>query len=123
MNTKVEGKVYRFDSGKWLLVAAIILGGAFANSYYSADYALLYRVLAMVVLGIFAAFVAVNTAKGSAFWSLLKASQVEIRKVIWPTRQETIQTTVMVVIVVIITGIILWGLDAVFGYIASRIIG
>ena len=120
MSAKSETREFRFDSLKWLFVAAIVVGGAVANSYYAADFALLYRVLVLVALGLVAAFIAITTAKGNAFWELLKASQVEVRKVVWPTRQETMQTTLLVIVVVIITAIILWGLDAVLGYLASR---
>ncbi|WP_075186045.1 preprotein translocase subunit SecE [Teredinibacter haidensis] len=121
--TKVEEADFRLDGLKWLVVAALVLGGAFANSYYAGDFALLYRVLVLLVLGLFAAYVAVNTAKGSSFWALLKAAQVEVRKVVWPSRQETTQTTLIVSAVVVVTAIILWGLDAGLGYLASLIIG
>lgn len=123
MNAKVETTEFRLDGLKWLLVVGLVIGGAFANAYYSAEVSVLYRVLAMVAVGAVAAFVAVNTAKGHAFWSLMKASQVEIRKVVWPSRQETVQTTLIVVAVVIVTAIILWGLDSLLGLIASKIIG
>ncbi len=122
MNAKVE-KEFHFDGLKWLLVALLVFGGAFANSYYAGEVALLYRVLALVALGLIAAFVAVNTAKGDAFWDLLKAAQVEVRKVVWPSKQETTQTTLVVVAVVIVTALLLWGLDALLGYLASLIIG
>jgi len=123
MSTKVEEAEFKLDGLKWALVALIVFGGAFANSYYANDFALLYRVLVLLLLGVAAAFVAVNTAKGSAFWALLKAAQIEVRKVVWPSRQETTQTTLIVAAVVIVTGIILWGLDTGLGYLASLIIG
>ncbi len=123
MNAKVETAEFKLDSLKWLIVIALVIGGAVANTYYSAEFPVLYRVLAMVAVGIVACFVAVNTEKGHSFWELLKASQVEIRKVVWPTRQETIQTTLIVVVVVLVTAVILWGIDALFGFAASKIIG
>lgn len=123
MNAKTEAVEFRLDGLKWLVIVALIIGGAVANSYYSAEFALLYRVIALVVIGGIACFVAVNTAKGYSFWELLKAAQVEIRKVVWPTRQETIQTTLIVVAVVFVAALLLWGVDAFFGYLASMIIG
>lgn len=123
MSTKVEETDNRLDGLKWLVVFALILGGAFANSYYADDFALLYRVLVMLVVGAIAAYIAVSTAKGHSFWSLLKAAQVEVRKVVWPSRQETTQTTLIVSAVVVVTAIILWGLDTGLGYLASLIIG
>jgi preprotein translocase subunit SecE len=123
MNAKAETREFRFDGLKWLLVLLLVAGAAFANSYYSDDVALLYRVLALLAVGLVACFIAVNTTKGYSFWSLMKAAQLEVRKVVWPTRKETNQTTVMVIVVVIITGIILWGLDTFLGWLASLIIG
>jgi protein translocase subunit secE/sec61 gamma len=120
---KVEEAEFKLDPLKWLVVVVLILGGAIANSYYASDFALLYRVLALLVIGALAAFVAVNTARGSAFWALLRAAQVEVRKVVWPSRQETTQTTLIVSAVVVVTAVILWGLDAGLGYVASLIIG
>lgn len=123
MSTKVETREFRLDGLKWLLVLLLVAGAAFANSYYAGDVALLYRVLVLLAVGLFTCFVAVNTAKGHSFWSLMKAAQIELRKVVWPTRKETNQTTLMVLVVVIIMATILWGLDAILGWAASLIIG
>ena len=59
----------------------------------------------------------------SSFWNLAKAARVEIRKVVWPTRQETTQTTLIVLGVVLLMALILWGLDSLLGWIVSSVIG
>lgn len=123
MNSSVDSQEYKLDGLKWLLVIAIIAAGTFGNAYYSEEIGLLYRVVAMVAMGLIAAFVALQTAKGAAFWELLKSAQIEMRKVVWPTKPETNQTTLLVLVVVFIMAILLWGLDALFGKIASFIIG
>ena len=69
-----------------------------------------------------AGFVALQTEKGGAFWALLKDAKNEIRKVVWPTRQETVQTTLVVVAVVLAMGLVLWGLDSLLGWVVSRLI-
>ena len=107
---------------RWIVVILIVGGGIVANSVYG-DLPLIYRVLGLLVLAGLALFVAVNTEQGSAVWDVVKESQTEVRKVVWPTRQETNQTTLIVVVLVIITGFILWGLDSLLGWIASLIIG
>ncbi len=122
MSTKAEPKEYRLDAIKWLLVVAVVAVGVVGNSMYSAQ-PLLYRVLALVALGLVGLAVASQTAKGSALIQLLRESIVEVRKVVWPTKQETNQTTMLVVAVVIVMALILWGLDTVFGFVASKIIG
>ena len=122
MSTKTESGQYPLKWLRWLVVVAIVAGGVVANSVYS-DIPLLYRVLGLVVLAAVALWLAVNTEQGSTVWSIMKESQTEVRKVVWPTRQETNQTTLIVVALVILMGFILWGLDAFFGWLASLIIG
>jgi preprotein translocase subunit SecE len=70
-----------------------------------------------------AAFIAMQTLKGQAFFQLVKASRAEIRRVVWPTRQETTQTTLVVVAVVVVMSVILWLLDMSFNKIISLVIG
>jgi preprotein translocase subunit SecE len=120
MSTEASGS--RFDSVKWLLVVALVAAGVYGNSFY-ADQSLLYRVLALLVLAVVAGFIALQTTQGTAFWDLAKGSRTEIRKVVWPTRQETVQTTVIVVGFVIVVALLLWGLDSLLGWLVSLIIG
>ena len=60
--------------------------------------------------------------KGAAFWTLVKGSRTEIRKVVWPTRQETVQTTMIVVAVVVVVALFLWALDSFLGWLVSMAI-
>ena len=114
----VETTASRFDTVKWLIVFALVAVAVVGNSYY-ADESLLYRVLGIVALAVVAGLVALQTAKGAAFWALVKGSRNEIRKVVWPTRQETVQTTMIVVVFVILVALMLWGLDAFLGWLVS----
>ncbi len=98
-------------------------GGVFANSYYGEDVELFFRVAGLLVVGLIAAFVAIQTAKGQAFWTLAREAQVEVRKVIWPTTAETNQTTLLVSIVVIIAAIVMWIFDWAVGQIIKFIMG
>ena len=122
MSAKAELNDSRFDVIKWVVVALIVSVGVFGDSYFSAE-PVLYRAIALVVLALVAGFVALQTSKGKAFWSLLKEARIEIRKVVWPTRQETAQTTMIVVAVVLVMALILWGLDSLLGWIVSQFIG
>ncbi len=126
MTSKAEVEEFRFDSLKWTFVVAVIALGVFANSYYSdpqRDIALLYRVIALLLGGALAFFVAAKTAKGSAFSALVREATVEVRKVVWPSRQETNQTTLIILAVVLFMAIVLWALDTFLGWIASLILG
>jgi preprotein translocase subunit SecE len=122
VNAKVESNNNPLNAVKWLVVVALVAVGVVGNSYYS-DLGLLYRVSALLVLGAFTLWIAVATTQGAALWHTVKESQTEIRKVVWPTRQETNQTALIVVVLTIIMAFVLWGLDTFIGWIASLIIG
>lgn len=122
MNVKAEARDSRFDLLKWLLVAALVIAGVVGNQYFSAE-PILYRVLALLVVAALAGVIALQTSKGQAFWVLAKEARVEIRKVVWPTRQETTQTTLIVVAVVLVMALLLWGLDSLLGWLVSLIVG
>jgi preprotein translocase subunit SecE len=107
---------------KWLVVVAIVGGGIFANWYYQ-DESLLYRVIALVVLAALALAIAVQTQKGGAAWSLIKEARSEARRVVWPKREETLQTTLIVLVLVIIFALILWLLDSGLSWLVSAVIG
>lgn len=110
------------DTLKWIVVFAMLAGGVYGNSYLGGE-SLLYRVLILVVVVGAAGLVAVQTAKGRLFWELLKDARIEIRKVVWPNREETTQTTLIVLALVVIVALILWGLDTLLGWIISGLIG
>lgn len=116
-----ETTASRFDSIKWIVVAVLVAVAVVGNSYY-ADQSLLYRVLGIVAIAAVAGLVALQTAKGAAFWTLIKGSRTEIRKVVWPTRQETLQTTMIVVAFVVVVALMLWGLDSFLGWLVSMAI-
>lgn len=122
MTANTEEKVYRLDAIKWLLVVAVVAAGVVGNSHFSAE-SILYRALGLLVLAGIAVFIALQTAKGVAVADVVRGALVELRKVVWPTRQETNQTTLIVLAVVFVMAIILWLLDTLFGFIASSIIG
>ncbi|WP_372879810.1 preprotein translocase subunit SecE [Spongiibacter marinus] len=112
----------RLDGLKWVVVTLLVAAGVGGNMYFS-DESLLYRVIALLVLAVVAGFVAAQTSRGAAFFGLLKGARNEIRKVVWPTRQEGTQTTLIVVAFVIVAALILWGLDTLLGWLASLVIG
>ncbi|MDO6565324.1 preprotein translocase subunit SecE [Amphritea sp. 1_MG-2023] len=122
MNSKVSSEGSKLDGLKWVVVVAIVAAGVVGNSVYSEE-SLLYRVIALLVLAGAAGFVALQTAKGLAFFTLFKEARSEIRKVVWPTRQETMQTTLIVTVVVLVVGLLLWGLDSLLSLGVSTVIG
>ena len=122
MSENSNAHVQRQDLLKWAAVIAIVAGGVYANAYFAAE-PLVVRVVGLLILGAFAVWLAVQTTKGSAFLTLCLEAKTEVRKVVWPTRQETAQTTMIVLVVVFILAIVLWLLDSLLGAVVSRIIG
>ena len=107
---------------KRIAVVALVVEGVDGKQYYSAS-PMLYSVFALLALAAVAAFVGLQTAKGKSFAVLVKEARTEIRKVVWPTRQETTQTTLIVVAVVLVMALLLWGLDSLLGWLVSLIVG
>ena len=97
---------------KWLLVFALFSALVAGNHYYE-EVSVLYRALAAVGIVIVAAFIAATTDKGSRFLNYAKDSRTEVRKVVWPNRQEATQTTLIVLVATLIMALILWGMDGI----------
>jgi len=94
-----------------LLVALAVIIAAITGFYYYADVSLLMRVLVMLVaLGV-AVAVTLQTALGQAAWAYIGDSKTEVRKVVWPTRKETVQTTLIVMVMVFVVATMLWMFD------------
>ena len=110
-----------FDAIKWLGVAIVLVAAIVGNVYFD-HYSAAIRAAVIIVVAIVMLLIAVTTAKGSAVWDFIKAARVEMRKVVWPTRQETTQTTILVIVVVAVMALILWGVDSLFAYIVSSIV-
>jgi preprotein translocase subunit SecE len=110
------------DAIKWvfslLLVAAAVVG----NSYFGEE-PFLYRLIGVLILAVLAAVVAAQTIKGKAFTALLKDARAELRRVVWPNRQETLQTTGIVVLFVAFMALVLWLLDMMLGAGISELVG
>lgn len=122
MNASTETQSNGLNGLKWLVVVLLIAVAVGGNAYY-AEQSLLYRVLGLVVVSAIGVFVAIQTTQGAAFWKLAKEARTEIRKVVWPTRQESTQTTMIVVAFVFVMSLILWGLDTLLGWLVSLVIG
>jgi len=110
MNT--EAQASSLDTVK-LTLALVLLGGGVLAFYWFADQSLLLRVLGLLVITGLSVFIASQTALGRSTWSFVGNTRTEVRKVVWPSRAETVQTTLAVLFVVVLMGIVLWLMDMV----------
>ena len=122
MTTPVETVRDPKNTIKWVVAVALVVAAALVNRMLP-ELSLVLRGLLMTALGVAALVVAALTLQGKSFIDLLQQAQVELRKVIWPTRQETSQTTLIVLVVVVIMSLLLWGMDSLFGFAISAVIG
>ncbi|QUI62228.1 preprotein translocase subunit SecE [Pseudoalteromonas sp. A22] len=112
MSTNVENSSSSMDTVKWLTAIALLTGAVVGNYLY-ADLSVLVRAVGVVAAIAAALGILVTTEKGRTFIAFAKESRIEVRKVIWPTRQEAAHTTFIVIIATVIMALILWGLDGI----------
>ena len=94
-----------------LLAAALIAAAGIAGFYVFEEYPLVLRVLGFLVLTALGIFVGLQSERGRAIRQFFLDSRTELRKVVWPSRQETIQTTLIVFAVLLAMGVFLWLVD------------
>ena len=110
------------DTVKLVAAIAILFAGV-AGFYVLTSYPLAVRwVIVLVALGA-GIFVALQSAQGRAFWQFVQGSRVELRKVVWPTRQESLQTTLVVFVAIVAMGIFFWILDWILGSVTRALTG
>jgi preprotein translocase subunit SecE len=123
MNASTESQPSgSLDSLKWIIVILILAGVVFANYFYGEE-SVLYRAIGAVVGIVIAGVIAMQTVKGNNAVAFAKESRTEIRKVVWPTRQEAIQTTGIVLFATFIMSLVMWGLDSTLFYVVGYITG
>ena len=123
MSEKAENSSNPLDMVKWLVVLGLLVGVIAGNHYLYEDVSVLYRALVAVAAVAIAGVIAATTVKGSAFLTFAKDARTEVRKVVWPTRQEATQTTIIVLIATAFMALLLWGLDLVIVQLVSFITG
>ncbi len=112
----------KMDWLKWLTVAILIIAGLAGNYYYS-QLAWPLRLLGWLFLMAIVTAVALQTLLGKQALDFARESRIELRKVVWPTRQETVQTTLVVALMVVVLGFVLWGIDGLLMWLIGWLTG
>jgi preprotein translocase subunit SecE len=110
------------DIIKLLFAAGVLVGGLYSY-YYFLEIALPLRVL-MVLGGLAAGItVAMTSTQGQRLWAFIQGARIEIRKVVWPTKQETTQTAIAVFVFTLIMALFFWGLDSFLLWLTRSLVG
>lgn len=112
MNARADSGSSGLDTLKLVSAAGILLV-ALWGFYFFAEHSLLLRVVVLLLVAGGAAAIALTSEPGRRLWRFAVDARMEVRKVVWPTRQETVQTTLIVIVMVLILGILLWLFDMV----------
>lgn len=99
-----------------LIIAVVLMATAITLFYTYAEYSTLLRVLGLLVAAGLSLFVASRSVIGGTALGYIKQTQVEVRKVVWPNRQETMQTTLLVMLMVLVAALLLWAFDSGLGW-------
>jgi preprotein translocase subunit SecE len=118
-----EKNIETKSNKSYLMLSIVVLITGMILFYYYSDVRLFYRVVGMISVVIFSAFIAYQSDFGKLVYSYVTDSKVELKKVTWPTKQETTQTTLGVIFVVIVVGILLWLFDMLLGWAIGTLYG
>lgn len=116
-----SNEVRNYNKVKWLIIFIVVAITVFANIHFSA-FPVEVRAAGFIIIGALLLLFAKTTTQGKLAWSFIKDSRGEMRKVVWPTRKETVNTTMIIIVVVLISALILWIFDGLFMYLVRTIL-
>jgi preprotein translocase subunit SecE len=124
MNSKAESnRSPVVDSMLLMISVAMLIGGIWAYYFYQELAITPVRVAGLIGVTLVAAWVAAQSTQGAALFRFFKEADIERRKVVWPTHQETLQTSLMVIVVTIIISLFLAGVDWLLGALVRSLLG
>jgi preprotein translocase subunit SecE len=122
MSARLEMTTALADLLKWIVAIALFVA-ALAAFYLFPDESLLLRVVGLLVAAGLTCAIGYTTAKGREAWHFLRDARTEVRKVVWPTRTETLQTTGIVIVVVSVLAVVMWGFDSLLSVAVKSLLG
>ncbi len=123
MATKPETSSSSVGDTLLLMLSVLVLIGGIVGFYYFESQAItVVRSVGLLLAVGIAMFIARFTEKGMTLFRFFKEADIERRKVVWPTRTETVQTTIMVIIVTIIVSIMLFFIDMAIGWLVRMLL-
>ncbi|HPG95412.1 MAG TPA: preprotein translocase subunit SecE [Dokdonella sp.] len=119
MNAKVEQSTGNSgaDIAKLSLAVFLVIAGLFGFYYFADDWSPALRVVGLIAAFVAAGLVGATTHTGRGLRTFISESQFELRKVVWPTREETLRTTGVISVVVVIISLILGLIDLILKWV------
>ena len=111
------------DILKLLVAAVVLVGGLYGYYYYENEISLPLRVLLVLAGTGIGIAVAMMSTQGQRLWHFIQGSRVEIRKVVWPTKQETTQTSIAVFVFTLVMALFFWALDSGLLMLTRKLVG
>ena len=106
-----------------VILAVLVLSSAIAGFYIYDNQALLLRWVGLLVAFGISTAIMLQAEVGRDAWSFMRDSTIEVRKVVWPARNETVQSTLVVIAMVVLLGVLLWLLDMFLAWIVHLLTG
>ena len=100
------------NTALWIVAIVLLAVAAVGNAYFASHFSAAIRVVLMVLLVVGAVGIAALTNQGQKAIGFAKESRTELRKIIWPTRPEATQTTLIVLAMCVVVSLVLWGVDS-----------
>ena len=122
MTEQVQQTAGAVDTAK-LVAGVAVLAGGIAGFYVLGEQPIWLRWLIVLAALVVGALIALQSYQGRTFWQFVQSSRVELRKVVWPSRQETWQVTLVVFVMIVVLGLFFWGLDALLGLLTRWLTG
>jgi preprotein translocase subunit SecE len=111
------------DTLKLLMSAVVLVGGLYGFYFYENDLPLYIRALLVLGGAGVGIGIAMTSTQGHRLWHFIQGSRVELRKIVWPTRQETTQTAIAVFVFTIILALFFWALDSGLLWLTQKLVG
>jgi preprotein translocase subunit SecE len=100
------------DTYLWLGALVFLMAAIVVDHYFGGN-VLAIRLSGWLIVVVIIGLMVMQTKKGKLFWNFIKETRTELRKVVWPTRQEAVRTTAIVALLVLIAVLIMWGIDSI----------
>ena len=96
----------------WSIIGILMVAGIVADRYFN-NISGVIKLAAWIILASVLVAMGMRTEKGKRFWQFVKEARNEMRKVVWPSRQETTKTTLLVSGMVLVAALLLWCIDSI----------